>query len=642
MTESETVIRKKTVIYVISADMILSAETITSYQGASRMELIAKKVREEIDRGWIGPNKECPYHPSHFTGQDCTFCYCPFYPCNDPDLGENIVGKRGKDIWNCTYCLFIHRPEVGKFVMSEIKRQNITDPRDPRIKEILPVAKEKFFRPGKAVMILGATSDAGKSITTAAICRILHNRGYLVSPFKSQNMSLNSKVTREGAEIAMIQVLQARAAGLKNPDSHMNPILLKPRGDTMSQVMVEGKPFADYDVKGYYEEFVPGPGQDIVRRNVDFLKKRYDYVVMEGAGSPAEINIYDKDIANMRAAEIADAVCLLVVNVEWGGAFAYALGTVKLIPENDRKRIKGIILNNVRGNIDNLKEGAKELEKIAGIPVIGIIPHADLFLPSEDSESFRDKGSVGNGKMVISVIKFPRIANFTDLDPLMLEDTTIRYVEDPKQLEGSDAIILPGTKNTIDDLKWMMRTGIGDAIKKMKGKVPILGICGGYQMMGRVLKDPNGLEGRKPGDTPGLGLFDNTSEWDVYRKKVVQDEGIMIKTGEPVMGYEIHMGMTDVKEKPLFRIQKHFMPDEDEGSVREDEMLFGTYLHGCFDKPAFRKYFLSFIKHDGKPVKLEDVKDYDDILEDSIVKMTETFESGFDMKKLLEILGAKE
>jgi adenosylcobyric acid synthase len=605
------------------------------------MDNITNKVKEEIDRGWIGPNIDCSYHPCHFTGQDCTFCYCPFYPCNDPDLGENIVSKHNKNIWNCTFCLFIHRPEVGKFIISEMRRQNIVDPKDPRIKDILPIAKNIFFHPGKAIMVVGATSDAGKSITVAAICRILHNRGYLVCPFKSQNMSLNSKVTSKGSEIAMIQVLQAKAAGLKNPDQHMNPILLKPKGETRSQVMVEGAPFRDYDVEGYYNEFVPGPGMDIVRRNIEFLKKRYDYVIMEGAGSPAEINIYDKDIANMRAAEIADANCFLVVNVEWGGSFAYALGTVELLPEKDRKRIKGIILNNIRGNPDNIKPGADKLEKLLGIPVMGIIPHAELFLPSEDSEAFRGKSTVGHGNIVIAVIKFPRIANFTDIDPLYLEDTTIKYIEDPKELEGCDAVILPGTKNTIEDMKWMTSNGIGDEIVRMRGKVPILGICGGYQMMGRLMRDPHGIEGKEPGDTEGLGLFDNITEWNEYKKKVIQSEGKLICNGEQVVGYEIHMGLSEVNEKPLFDITR-YPKNEFEGSVREDEMLFGTYLHGCLDKPSFRRYFMSFIKHNGRPVKLEDVKDYDDILEENIIKMANVFESGLDMPRLMGIIEVKK
>ncbi|MDR3206400.1 MAG: cobyric acid synthase [Candidatus Methanoplasma sp.] len=600
------------------------------------MENITKKVREEIGRGWIGPDLGCPYHPCHFIGQDCTFCFCPFYPCNDADLGDNITGRGGNKIWQCTYCLLIHRPEVGKYVMSEIERLGIQDPKDPRMRCIFDDVKERFHRNGRALMVLGATSDAGKSVTVAAICRILHNKGYLVAPFKSQNMSLNSKVTPIGSEIAMIQTIQASAAGLKNPDHHMNPILLKPKGDTRSQVMVEGEPFGDYDVSEYYDEFVPGPGTEAVKRNIEFLKQRYDFVVMEGAGSPAEINIYDRDIANMGAAVIADADCILVVNVKWGGSFAYAVGTVKLIPEKDRERIKGIVLNNVLGNPSNLKPGAEELEKILGIPVIGIIPHADVVLPSEDSEAFRGISSRGNGGVRISVIKIPRIANFTDLDPLYMEDTTVKFVTRPEELEGSDAIIIPGTKNTIDDLLWMRGNGLDKAICSFRGTIPILGICGGYQMMGRSLKDPHGIEGKIPQTVEGLGLFDMSTEWDEYRKKVIRDQGILLETGEPVTGYEIHMGLSEVNEAPLFRIDR-FRESENEGAFRKDDMLFGTYLHGVFDKPAFRRFFLSFVKKGGEPLKMAESGDYDDLIEENIKKLAAVFEEGLDIDMLMSI-----
>ena len=605
------------------------------------MDNITKKVKEEIERGWIGPDKSCPYHPCHFTGQDCTFCFCPFYPCMDEDTGTFIRSKKGSDIWNCTYCLFMHRPEVGKFVMSEIKRMNITDPKDPRVKSIRAEAKARFHKEGKTIMVLGATSDAGKSIAVAALCRILHRKGYIVAPFKSQNMSLNSKVTRKGSEIAMIQTLQSKAAGLRNPDQYMNPILLKPKGDAVSQVIVEGEPYGDYNVKDYYGKFVPGPGTDIVRRTVEFLKKRYDIVVMEGAGSPAEINIYDRDIANIGAAKIAGAPCLLVVNVEWGGAFAYAVGTIKLIPEEDRKLIKGIILNNIRGDVTKIAPGAKELERILNIPVIGLIPHIELELPHEDSEALRDMKVKGSGSMKISVIRLPRISNFTDIDPLYLEDTTVRFVTEPEELAGSGAIIIPGTKNTVGDLIWMKEKGLDRAIAEQKGKIPILGICGGYQMMGRSLEDPNGIEREQPGTYEGLGLFDNITRWDEYKKRTVLNDGILLKTGEPVTGYEIHMGVSEVHEEPLFRIER-FTGDETEGSVREKDMLFGTYLHGVLEKPSFRRFFLSFVKGGENILSASPPRDYDDFIEENLEKLASAFENNMDIEKLMEILGEEQ
>lgn len=604
---------------------------------------IEGKVREEIDRGWLGPDRGCAYYPCHFEGQDCTFCYCPFYPCNDPELGEVLRSRRGGEIWNCTYCLFIHRTEVCRYVMSEIERMGIADPDDPRLAAILPRAKERFFRKGKALMVLGATSDAGKSVTVAAICRILHDRGFLVAPFKSQNMSLDSRVAPDGAEIAMIQVLQAQAAGLRNPDRHMNPILLKPRGDTVSQVIVEGEPFGEYDVRRYYEEFVPVHGEGIVRRNLEFLKERYDFVIMEGAGSPAEINIYDSDIANMKAARIADADCLLVVNTEWGGSFAYAVGTVGLIPAEDRRRIKGIVLNNVRGGTDGLREGAAELERLTGIPVIGIIPHADVRLPSEDSGSFRDAGGCAadeEGRTVVAVVRFPRISHFSDCDPLAADGAAIRYVDRPGGLDGCDAVVIPGSQDPFGDLEWMRSTGIADRLAGLRGSVPVLGICGGYQMMGRSLVDRRERSDGGPRTAAGLGFFDCTTVWDDRERVVRQVRGDLPGVG-PVSGYEVHAGRTETEEPPLFRLE-FFSGSEPEGSKREEEMLFGTYLHGCLDKPAFRGYLMSFIADGRPPAGPVSGRDHAEHVEEGIAALAAVFEAGFDLDRLLGILGAGE
>ena len=605
------------------------------------MKCIKSRVEKAIARGNIYSNTECPYHPCHFKGQNCSFCYCPFYPCNDEDLGRFLQSKRGHDmVWDCSQCLFNHRNEVVEHAFKMFSELGIEKGDDPRIADVFKECKERFFHKGKALMVLGATSDAGKSLTVAAICRILARRGLLVTPFKSQNMSLNSRVTRAGHEISMIQDLQCKAAYLKNPTSNVNPILLKPKGDCMSQVIVEGKPFGDYDVEGYYEDFVPGPGKEIVKRNIEFLKKRYDYIIMEGAGSPAEINIYDKDIANMRAAEIADADCILVVNVEWGGSFAYAAGTIALMPEEDRKRIKGILLNNMRGKTSGMKSGAKELEKLTGVPVIGIIPHLEIELPKEDSEYFRNVDVQGSGRWNVAVIKLPRISNFTDIDPLALEDVTIRYVTSPEGLDGADAIIIPGTKNTLADLDWLKKTGLFDAIKKHAGVIPILGICGGYQMMAKKIYDPNGIEDKDFPEAEGLGLFDMTVRWDVYDKIVRQDHGTMtIGDHGEIDGYEIHMGITDMNnERPLFKIER-LTGDEDEGSVRESIKLYGTYLHGVFERPAFRRYFISAMKKGAKVESSKPSMDFRESEDLNLDKLADGFEKNMDMKafdKLLE------
>lgn len=603
------------------------------------MRNIVKMVGKEIERGNIGADTSCPYHPCHFTGQNCSFCYCPYYPCGDTDLGEEIPLSRGGTVWSCSNCLFIHRDGPVEFAYSKIAELGLT-PDDPRWRsEVLPEAKKRFLKKGKALMIIGTTSDAGKSLTAAAIGRLLHRRGYLVAPFKGQNMSLNSKVTPHGEEIAQIQSLQAQAFGLTASDIHMNPILLKPIGNSRSQVILEGRPFADYDAAEYYSDFVLQYGVDTVARNIEWLKKRYDVVLMEGAGSAAEINLYDYDISNMRAAEIADADCILVTNVEWGGSYAYIIGTIDLMPEKGRKRIKGIIFNNVRGRPEDLRACAHDIEEMTGIPVIGIVPHIDADLPSEDSEALRGRRRVGDGPNIIAVVRLPRISNFTDLDPIYGPDFTVVFADTPEEIRRAGAIIIPGTKNTISDLGWMDANGISDAIREMRGKVPILGICGGYQMMGRTLHDPNGIESGMPGDFAGLGLFDNETHWDGYAKVVRSDHAEMADGSGKVEGYEIHMGVSTVREKPLFRIVNIGRPDEDEGSVREDEMLFGTYLHGCLDKPAFRKKFLSLVK--GGSVS-ETFGDYRDVIEKNLDILADGFESGLDMDALIRILGGGE
>jgi adenosylcobyric acid synthase len=242
---------------------------------------------------------------------------------------------------------------------------------------------------------------------------------------------------------------------------------------------------------------------------------------------------------------------------------------------------------------------------------------------------------------VISVIKLPKISNFSDFDPLLMENVTIKFVTEPEELDGTGAVVIPGTKNTISDLIWMKERGITDAILKLKGKVPILGICGGYQMMGRFLEDPLGTEGPSPGTFDGLGFFDNVTRWNEQKKRTVLNDGILIKTGEPVEGYETHVGITEVKEEPLFRIER-FTGPEMEGSIRESELLFGTYFHGAFEKPAFRRYFLSFVKGGKDIISLTEPRDYDDLIEENIEKLADAFESNMDIKKLMEIIGGDQ
>ena len=475
---------------------------------------------------------------------------------------------------------------------------------------------------GKAIMVLGATSDAGKSVTAMSLCRILSDLGYSVCPFKSQNMSLNAKPTKDGHEISMIQELQCQAARVES-SFLVNPILMKPIGDMMSQVIVKGKVFGEYDVQSYYNDFIPNHGFGIVKETIDELKEQFDFIIMEGAGSPAEINIYDKDIANMRAAEAADADCILVVNTEWGGSFAYILGTVMLMPPEDRKRIKAILYNNVRGYPQEIMDGALMLKEKLDIPILGCTEHFDIHIPQEDSEFFRNVNEIGNGKAVIGVIKLPKISNFTDLDPLYGEDVTVRFVSKKEELDGCDAIIIPGTKNTTSDMRWLTETGLADAIREKAGKIPIVGICGGYQILGKKLSDPYSMEDPSIKEINGLGLLDIETKWERRDKITVRNHGIMISNNEEITGYQIHVGTSVINEKPLFRIE-----DGNEGSCNPEKKIFGTYLHGVFEKPAFRKFFLSLINPELKEKGYG--HDYSEDIDKNISKIADIFKNSMD------------
>jgi adenosylcobyric acid synthase len=278
------------------------------------------------------------------------------------------------------------------------------------------------------------------------------------------------------------------------------------------------------------------------------------------------------------------------------------------------------------------------------VPVIGIIPHADVVLPSEDSEALRGVRTRGEGKSLIGVIKFPRMANFTDLDPLFLEDVSTVFVEKASDLDGVDAIVMPGTKNTVSDYLWMEHNGIADVIRKLWKKIPLVGICGGYQMMGKVLDDSSGIENGESAVYEGLGFFDNTTKFGEYTKQIIQNEGrLAVGDRGEITGYELHMGISEVHEKqPLVMLDRFHADPVPEGSVREEDLTFGTYQHGIFDKPAFRKYFLSFVKHDGKPVENVETKDYDSILEENLDKLAQVFEDNMDVDRLLEIAGVRE
>jgi len=591
----------------------------------------ADVLRSQMERGIIGGNKECPHFPCHHPEQDCTFCFCPLYPCEDPELGEFVTSRRtGGKVWSCQRCLWTHRSDVASSLFASMPQVGPEGLDRGARARLMSELSAKHRKRAKAIMVLGATSGAGKSLTVAALCRAFRNRGMKVAPFKSQNMSLNSMVTEHGEEIARIQDLQARAAGTR-PRGELNPILLKPKGGVTSQVIVEGRPDRDCTVQEYYSDFVPNHAPEIISRNLEALMRSNDVVVIEGAGSPAEINLRGRDVANMYVAKLANADCLLVVNVDWGGAYAYAVGTLGLLSEEERGLFKGVIINNMCPGGGSLGPSLDMIEKLTGVPVVAEMPHVPgLYLPVEDSMDLDAMDASGEGATV-AVVRLPMISNFTDFDALSLEEgVRVVYVSEPDELEVVDAIIIPGTKNTVHDLQWLRDSGMAEALKERVGKVPILGICGGYQMLGSKIVDSHGLEGGAFGDVEGLGLLNAVTTFDSYDKRTVQVKGTLAEGGGEVRGYEIHMGRTEVNSPPLFILE----PDRrGEGAWDRERKVMGTYLHGSFDLPAFRHLFLS---QDGKRgVRASSSDDHDSKIEASLDRLASELEKHLNIDVIL-------
>jgi adenosylcobyric acid synthase len=444
------------------------------------------------------------------------------------------------------------------------------------------------------LVVLGTTSHSGKSTLVAALCRLLSDRGFRVAPFKSQNMSLNSWVTQNGSEIGIAQAVQAWAARAE-PSEFMNPILLKPKGDRTSQVIVLGRPVADKSAEEYYREIDGLKG--VVDRSLQELEKDYDYIVVEGAGGAAEINLFDRDLANIYVARRLQAPIILVGDIERGGVFASLFGTVQLLPEDIRPLVMGLVINKFRGDPAILGSGLKTLEELTDVPVLGVLPYLDLDIPSEDSVSLGDKKARPAGEQVdIAVIRLSRISNFTDFEPLERQ-ARVRYVGLSEELGCPDAVIIPGTKNTVSDLLEMQEKGMADQIKSLPD-TPVLGICGGYQMLGREIIDC-GIEDTV-GTVPGLGLLDAVTRFDLYEKRTVQVKKTVTGGGpilEPirgqiVTGYEIHMGVTRSVGEAAFG---------DDGAVSESGMVIGTYLHGLFENENFCNAFLDFLRRRKNP-----------------------------------------
>ena len=454
-------------------------------------------------------------------------------------------------------------------------------------------------------MVQGTASSVGKSMLTAALCRILRQDGWDVAPFKSQNMSLNSFVTKDGKEMGRAQVVQAEAAGVE-PAIDMNPILLKPEADDRSQVVVMGEPLRGLTAKEYYAQ--KDRLWEVVTQSLDRLLSRYEVVVIEGAGSPAEINLRDVDIVNMPVALHRRSPVLLVADIDRGGVFAFIVGTLDLLEPEERALVKAVVINKFRGDVSLLNPGLSWLEARTGIPVAGVIPYyRDIHIAEEDSvplERRRRMKQKGAYLLDVAVIGFPHISNFDEFDPLEREpDVRLRYVEDGDTLGGPDLVILPGTKSTVSDLEFLRSTGLAGAVSELSaGGVPIIGICGGYQMLGEIIRDPDQVESENR-EVQGLGLLPLTTTFlrskSTHQVKgtVSQAKGILARaSGLSLTGYEIHMGRTvgqGVASPFVIEERSQMVCQDPDGCYDADGNVLGTYVHGLFHNGGLRQAILS-------------------------------------------------
>lgn len=512
-----------------------------------------------------------------------------------------------------------------------------------------PPPQDAVTKPPGAIMFCGTASDVGKSIITAGFCRYLLKQGLSVAPFKSQNMSLNSFVTPEGGEIGRAQAMQAQACDI-SPHTDMNPVLLKPNSDTGSQVVIQGRPVANMNVREY-DGYKPLAFEKVIE-SYDRLKQAYEFIVIEGAGSIAEINLRNSDIANLKVALMARCPVILVADIDRGGVFAQIIGTIELLEPHEKALVSGIIINKFRGDASILAPGIEFIQSRTGIPVLGVLPwFPDLSLPAEDSVALGSRSKViniltGQKRIHIGVLKLPRISNFTDFDPFQHDqDVVISYVEMPDQLNGLDVLIIPGSKSTIADLYFLMERGIYDAVSSFRGR--IVGICGGYQMLGQRVLDPTHIESSL-NEATGLGLL--PVETEILPKKethqalaYLEEHGHLVAPdcNDVVSGYEIHMGITTCLESPrpfarIFRRGESNVAVLD-GCVSNDGRVFGTYLHGLFDNSRFRETFLNTVRRDkGMPLKRgEQFKP----LHDPFDALSDHMEQHLDMKQMLAICG---
>ncbi len=481
----------------------------------------------------------------------------------------------------------------------------------------------------KVIMVQGTMSNAGKSLLVAGLCRIFKQDGYRVAPFKSQNMALNSFITSEGLEMGRAQVMQAEAAGM-TPMVCMNPILLKPTNHTGSQVIVNGEVLGNMSARDYFafkKQLVPD-----IKKAFKKLEEYAEIIVIEGAGSPAEINLKQNDIVNMGMAEMVDAPVLLVGDIDRGGVFAQLLGTLMLLEEKEKKRVKGLVINKFRGDKSILDPGIEMLEEKGDVPVVGVVPYMELSLEDEDSLTERfDRKS--EGLIDIAVIRYPRISNFTDFNVFeQMPEVTVRYVTSISELHHPDIIFLPGSKNTMGDLKWMRQNGLEAAVKKLSEDIPVFGICGGYQMLGQEISDPDGVE--EGGKIRGMELLP-VSTILMAEKKRCQIEGKIerlsglfhVLSDCTFKGYEIHMGRTGIEEKVVVTSDMN-------------ENIYGSYVHGLFDEGIIANTMVQALA-EKKGIRIEngEFEDYQTFKDKQYDKLAGTLRMYLNMEEIYEMLG---
>ena len=504
------------------------------------------------------------------------------------------------------------------------------------------------------IMMMGTSSHVGKSILTTALCRIFRQEGRRVVPFKAQNMALNSYVTKDGLEMGRAQVAQAEAAGLE-PFVDMNPVLLKPTGNSCSQVVLMGKPVGNMTAKEYHQGYSL-KAFSAVKEALARLDAEYETVVIEGAGSPAEVNLKANDIVNMRVAKYLNAPVLLIADVDRGGALASLVGTLELLEEDERALVKGLVVNKFRGDISLFTPAVEFLEKKTGKPVLGVIPHIEeMGIDDEDSVSLEDKAERAEEKELnLAVIRTPKISNFTDFDSLESEpDVALRYVHEAAALGTPDLILLPGSKNTSEDMRWLEKTGLASKIREAHEKgTAVIGICGGYQMLGKRILDPHHTESSFD-STDGLGLLglQTTFHENKLTSQVVasaRDFSFLGKriSVDDIKGYEIHMGTTeflcDRDSHPLcVKERRGEVCDAAEGTVNEEENIFGTYIHGFFDHDGLRRAILNALREKKGLPALAVMRNRYREKEESYDRLAAVVRAHLDMDKLREIMGEK-